>query len=71
METPEKTDMELATILLIAKYGISLTEIILKNMKGVVTIDDATTRLSSIKTEQQYVDESAARLGIPARPLPI
>lgn len=65
----EKQNMEIYTIALIAKYGMDLALIILKNMKWTVTIDDAIARLESIKTTEQYIKESAERLGVPERPL--
>lgn len=65
----EKVNMEIYTIALIARYGLETALLILKNMKGTVTIDDAIARLEKVKTTEQYIAESAARLGLPERPL--
>lgn len=57
-------------LLLLARFGIDATMMILEKAKGVATIDDAIAACANIKTAQQYVDEDAAKRGIPARPLP-
>ena len=62
--------MEAALIGLIARVGIDLALVVLKNLEGVTTIKEAITALETVKTAQQYVDEDAAARGVPSVPLP-
>ncbi len=60
-----------ALIPLIAKLGIDLALITLKNIQNVTTIEQAIAALENVKTTQQYIDEDAAARGVPAVPLPL
>lgn len=55
---------------LLIRFGFNLTEVILKNINGVTTVEDAVARLSAIKSAQAYVDADAAERGVTSIPLP-
>lgn len=57
-------------IALVAKLGIDLALITIKNMQGVTTAEQAIAALEKIKTSQEYVDQDALERGVPAVPLP-
>lgn len=63
-------DMEALLIGLVGKLGIDLALVALKNIQGVTTIDQAIAALEKIKTAQEYLEEDAARRGVPVKPLP-
>lgn len=57
-------------ISLVAKLGIDLALVVIKQMQGVTTAEQAIAALESVKTSQEYVNEDAARRGITPKPLP-
>lgn len=62
--------MESLLIGLLGKMSIDLALVVLKNIQGVTTIDQAIAALEKIKTAQEYLEEDAARRGVPVKPLP-
>lgn len=55
---------------LIIRLGFDLALVVLKNLQGVTTLDQAIVALEKTKTVQEYVNEDAARRGITPVPLP-
>ena len=62
--------MNIIVVELIAKLGLDLALLILKNLATVTTIQDAIAALEKTKTAQEYVDADAAARGVPSVPLP-
>ena len=62
--------MNVIVVELIAKLGLDLALLILKNLATVTTIQDAIAALEKTKTAQEYVDEDAKARGVPSVPLP-
>lgn len=62
--------MENLIIQLVVRLGIPAAIILLENIKGAKTAEDAIAALSKTMSAQEYVDADAATRGIPARPLP-
>lgn len=60
----------LTVINLVAKVGIPLAEIILKNLSTVTTIEDAIAALGAVRTTQEYIQADAQARGVAPRPLP-
>lgn len=71
MTSTETKNMEEIAAGMLLKFGLDLTLIILKNIQGVTTVNDAIAALENIKTSQQYVDEDSAARGVPSVPLPV
>lgn len=55
---------------LLIRFGVAGTEIILKRIASVATIDDAIAACQDIRSAQSFVDADAAARGVPAVPLP-
>jgi len=62
--------MNIIIIQLIAKLGLDLALLVLKNIKSVTTLDEAISALEQTKTAQAYIDEDAVARGVPSVPLP-
>ena len=62
--------MNVIVVELIAKLGLDLALLILKNLATVTTIQDAIAALENTKTAQEYVDADALARGVPSVPLP-
>lgn len=62
--------MQALVIQLVAKLGIDLALLTLKNLASATTLQDAITALEKTKTAQEYVDADAAARGVPSVPLP-
>jgi hypothetical protein len=62
--------MNVIVVELIAKLGLDLALLVLKNLSTVTTIQDAIAALEKTKTAQEYVDADAAARGVPSVPLP-
>lgn len=63
--------MQAVLIELIAKLGIDLALVTLKNIESVTTIREAIAALEKTKSAQEYVDADAAARGVPSVPLPV
>lgn len=63
--------MQAVLIELIAKLGIDLALVTLKNIESVTTIKEAIAALEKTKSAQEYVDADAAARGVPSVPLPV
>ena len=55
---------------LLIRFGVAGTEIILKRIASVATIDDAIAACQDIRSAQSFVDADAAERGVTAVPLP-
>ena len=55
---------------LVAKLGLDLALLLLKNLANITTIHDTIAALEKTKTAQEYVDADAAARGVPSVPLP-
>lgn len=55
---------------LVAKLGIDLALVVIKNLGKATTNEEAIAALENIKSSQEYVDADARLRGVPAVPLP-
>lgn len=62
--------METLVLGLIVRLGFDLALVVLKNLEGVTTREQAIAALEKTKTAQAYVDEDARLRGITPVPLP-
>lgn len=62
--------MEKIYIELVARLGIDLALVVLRNLAKATTTEDAIKALETTKTAQEYVDVDALERGITPVPLP-
>jgi predicted phosphoribosyltransferase len=55
---------------LVAKLGIDLALLVIKNLGKATTNEEAIKALESIKSSQEYIEEDARLRGVPVVPLP-
>jgi hypothetical protein len=55
---------------LVAKLGIDLALLVIKNLGKATTNEEAIKALENIKSSQEYIDEDARLRGVPSVPLP-
>lgn len=63
--------MNAVYIQLVAKLGIDLALLVIKNLGTATTNEEAIAALESIKSTQQYIEEDARLRGVPVVPLPV